>query len=248
MESILRLDRVYKRFGGVIAAKDVTLDIVPGELHGLIGPNGAGKSTMMNLISGIYKMDSGSIWYNGEDISNVPAYLRARNGIGRTFQTPRFLDRSSIRDNLYLGVDLHDQIGFLSSFFGKRGSDFSRELQELMEYAGFSLDIDDDIASLPFGQRKLLEIVRALLAHPKVILVDEPAAGLNSLEIRNVSALLTLAAKERNIGVLLIEHRMDMVMKLCDRIDVLCFGEIIARGTPKEVVSNPRVIEAYLGG
>ena len=248
MTPILELKNVCKRFGGVITANDVSLDILPGELHGLIGPNGAGKSTLMNLISGIYEMDSGEIYFEGKDISQQPSHKRAQMGIGRTFQTPRFLTRSSIRDNLYLGVDLHDQIGYLPSFLGKKGADATQELEELMEYAGFKFNWDDDISSMPFGKRKLLEIVRAMLSRPKVILVDEPAAGLNTVEIENVNTLLHVATRERNIGILLIEHRMDMVMSMCDRIDVLCFGEIIASGSPTEIVSNPRVIEAYLGG
>lgn len=244
---ILRLENVCKSFGGVVTAKQVNLQVMPGEVHGLIGPNGAGKTTMMNLISGIYEMDSGKITYDGRDVSHVPSHIRARMGIGRTFQTPRFLHRSSIRDNLLLGTDLHDQIGYWKSFWGVHKTDFQHDLEELMRYAGFQFDWDDDISSIPFGQRKLLEIVRAVLTYPKVMLVDEPAAGLTTQEIGNARDLLLFAAKKRNIGILLIEHQMDLVMSTCENIDVLVFGEIIASGVPEEIASNPLVLEAYLG-
>lgn len=246
-KAILELNGVCKSFGGVVTAKNIDLSVMPGEIHGLIGPNGAGKSTMMNLISGIYDVDQGVIQFNGQDITNIPSYIRARRGIGRTFQTPRFLYRSNIRDNLMLGVDLHDQLGFGKSFFGQKGSDFTKELQELMELAGFGFDWDEDITAIPFGQRKLLEIVRSLLGHPKVMLVDEPAAGLTTQEIHQAKNLLMFAAKKRNIGILLIEHQMELVMSSCERIDVLVFGEILARGVPEEISTNPIVLEAYLG-
>ena len=177
----------------------------------------------------------------------MPAHSRARLGIGRTFQTPRFLQRSSIRENLLLGTDLGDHFNYAQSYFGKKGADFEAELNELMQYAGFTFDWDDDITALPFGQRKILEIVRAMLSHPKLMLVDEPAAGLNSSEIDNVISLLTKAAKELGIGILLIEHAMDLVMNFCERIVVINFGKVIAYGSPSEVSSNPAVIEAYLG-
>lgn len=248
MEPVLKLEGVCKAFGGVVTANDVNLQVFPGEIHGLIGPNGAGKTTMMNLISGIYSCDSGRILFDGTDVTKVASHKRARMGIGRTFQTPRFLTKSSIRDNLYMGTDLQDQLGFIKSFLGVKGSDFSAEIEEYLKLTGFELDWDDDIDSLPFGHQKLLEIVRSLLSKPKVMLIDEPAAGLNSAEIQNVMNLIRYAAKEKGIGVLVIEHRMDMMLTLCEVIDVLSFGEIIGHGTPDEIVTMPRVLEAYLGG
>lgn len=244
---ILQLKDVCKSFGGVITAKNVNLQIMPGEIHGLIGPNGAGKTTMMNLISGIYTTDGGEIIFDGQDITKWPSYTRARKGVGRTFQTPRFLYRSSIRDNLMLGVDLHDQLGFFKSFMGFKGSNFNDELNELMDLAGFTFDWDEDILAIPFGKRKLLEIIRSILTHPKIMLVDEPAAGLTTQEIADAQRLLAFAADNRNIGVLLIEHQMELVMNTCENLDVLVFGEIVASGKAKEVTMNPVVLEAYLG-
>ena len=248
MEPVLKLEGVCKAFGGVVTASNVDLEVFPGEIHGLIGPNGAGKTTMMNLISGIYSCDDGKISFDGQDVTTVPSHRRARMGIGRTFQTPRFLTKSSIRDNLYMGTDLKDQLGFLKSFFGKKGSNFEEEIKEYLKLTGFELDWDDDIDTLPFGHQKLLEIVRSLLSKPKVMLIDEPAAGLNSAEIQNVMGLIRYAAREKGIGVLVIEHRMDMMLTLCDVIDVLNFGEIIGNGTPDEIVKMPQVLRAYLGG
>jgi len=248
MKPVLRLDGISKRFGGVVAAKDITFAVLPGEVHGLIGPNGAGKSTLMNIISGIYTPDKGTVYLRERDITKVPSFERARIGIGRTFQTPRFMQRSNIRDNLLMGTDLANQMGYLSSFIGKKGNPFEEELAELMEVAKFTFRWEDNISSLPFGKRKLLEIVRSMLGHPKVMLVDEPAAGLNNKEIEYAMDLLNLAARKRGIGVLLIEHSMDMIMDICDDIVVINFGEVIASGGPEQIASNPLVIEAYLGG
>lgn len=247
MKPILRLDKVCKRFGGVIAADDVTFSVIPGEVHGLIGPNGAGKSTLMNLISGIYDVDSGSVYLNEENVTRVPSHMRARMGIGRTFQTPRFLQRSSIRDNLLLGTDLANQFGYLKSYLGKKGSNFEGELAELMKMVDFTFDWEDDISALAYGQLKQLEIIRSMLTHPKIMLVDEPAAGLNNKEIDDVMELINVAAKKHGIGILLIEHSMDMIMNICEDIVVINFGKVIATGNPFEVSSNEAVIEAYLG-
>jgi ABC-type branched-subunit amino acid transport system ATPase component len=247
MNPILRLEKVSKSFGGVVAAKDVTFSVMSGTIHGLIGPNGAGKSTLMDLISGISEVDSGKVFLNEEEVTKIPPHKRARMGIGRTFQTPRFLQRSNIRDNLLLGTDLADQMGYFFSYFGKKGSDFETEMNMYMEHLNFSLDLESDIGTLTFGQRKQLEVVRALLTHPKVLLVDEPAAGLNNAEIDDIMSLLNYAASELEIGVLLIEHSMDMVMNICEQIVVINFGQVIAEGNPEEISRNEAVIEAYLG-
>jgi branched-chain amino acid transport system ATP-binding protein len=247
MKPILRLDNVNKRFGGVVAADNITFSVMPGEIHGLIGPNGAGKSTLMNLISGIYEADSGSIFLNEEDITNVPSFTRASMGIGRTFQTPRFLQRSNIRENLLLGSDLGSQFGYLKSYFGKKNLNFENEIKELMKMLDFTFDYEEDISSLTYGQQKQLEIVRSMLTRPKIMLVDEPAAGLNNKEIDDIMGLISFAAKERGIGILLIEHSMDMIMNICENITVISFGKVLSTGTPEEISSNEEVIEAYLG-
>lgn len=247
MNPILRLEGVSISFGGIIAADNVAFSVMPGEAHGLIGPNGAGKSTLMNIISGILTADSGKVYFAEKDLSNVPAYDRARMGIGRTFQTPRFLQRSNILDNMLVGTDLADQSGYLKSFFIRRNRNFEHELHKYLDILGFKVDLESDISVLSYGQLKSLEIVRALLSHPKVMLVDEPAAGLNNVEIEKAMALLNIATKEYGIGVLLIEHTMDMVMNFCEQIVVIHFGKVIAQGTPNEISINPDVIEAYLG-
>jgi len=247
VQHVMELENVCKKFGGVVTADKVCLSLDTGEIYGLIGPNGAGKTTLINLISGITEHDSGKIYFMGKDISEVPAFRRGRMGVGRTFQVPRFLNKSSVLDNLMLGVDLKNDVGDLKSFFGKPQVDLQAALKPLMKVAGFELDLNSEISSMSFGQLKLLEIVRALLSNPKVLLVDEPAAGLNSKEIDRVSELLTLAAKERGIAVLLIEHRMDLVVDICKKLHVLVFGKIIAEGAPEVVTTLPEVIEAYLG-
>lgn len=246
-EYLLEVRNVNKSFGGVVTAENVNMTVEAGQIRGLIGPNGAGKTTLLNLISGIYDVDSGSIFYKGKDITTMPSHKRARMGVGRTFQSPRFMNRASIEDNLKVGTDLLNQFGYVQSFFGKKGHDFMADLNELMEIAGFTFDWNDQITALPYGQQKLLEIVRAMLAKPSVILVDEPAAGLNKQEQERASALLRKAVGN-GVGVVLIEHSMDMVMSVCDRITVLNFGRVIAEGLPHEIANNKQVIEAYLGG
>lgn len=243
---VLKAENICINFGGVKGADNVSFEVNPGEIVGLIGPNGAGKTTTLNLISGIYKVDSGNVFLDGQNVTELPPYSRANLGLARTFQTPHFLKRSTIRDNMRLGTDLADKMGFIKSFIGKKGGDFDAEVTEMLEIAHFDVDWDMDIESIPYGQQKRLEIIRSLLTHPKVILVDEPAAGLNLKELEYSVDLLRYAAN-KGIGVVVIEHKMDMIMNLCHKIVVLNFGKVIGYGTPDEIVRNEDVIEAYLG-
>lgn len=244
--SVLKVENICISFGGVKGADNVSFEVEPGEIVGLIGPNGAGKTTTLNLISGIYNVDSGSVFLDGKDVTKLPPYTRAELGLARTFQTPHFLKRSTIRDNMLLGTDLADKMGFMNSFIGKKGGNFDEEVKEMLEIAKFDVDWDMDIESIPYGQQKRLEIIRSLLTHPKVILVDEPAAGLNLKELEHSVDLLRYAAG-KGVGVVVIEHKMDMIMNLCHKIVVLNFGKVIGYGTPDEIVKNEEVIEAYLG-
>jgi branched-chain amino acid transport system ATP-binding protein len=239
---VMTLDKVCKRFGGVIAADEVSFTLTSGQVRGLIGPNGSGKTTVLNVINGISEADLGTIMLDGKNITKQPSHVRARRGIARTFQHPRLLKRCDIRTNLFLGIDL--------AFLKEKTSLFSRKIdstfEHLLEIAGLKVNMHDPITALSYGQQKLFEIVRALLTKPKVILLDEPAAGLNTKEMERVGALIDIAVKS-DAAVLLVEHSMDLVMNLCNIITVLNFGRTICEGAPQEVQCNDAVIEAYLG-
>lgn len=239
---VLQLNDVCKRFGGVVAADNITLELYGGETFGLIGPNGAGKTTLLNLITGIYAASSGTITLNGKNVTKQPTHKRACLGIARTFQHPRLLDGCDIRTNIMMGVDLANKRK------KKSGQPLEEEIQMLLKCAGLQdVNLDDSVEKLAYGQQKMLEIVRSLLSEPEVLLLDEPAAGLNEKEMEYIVNLIHVAV-EKNIAVLLIEHAMDLVMGICDRLTVLNFGHQITTGTPEEIQANEEVIAAYLGG
>lgn len=237
----LLLKGLHKNFGGVVAADDINIEIYKGETFGLIGPNGAGKTTLLNLIMGIYGVSKGETYLNGEKITRYPIHKRAKLGIARTFQHPRLLNRCDIRTNIMMGIDLAKKRGV-------NKEDIDKEIQILLKYVDMDkIDLNDSIQKLSYGQQKLLEIIRSLLTDPEILLMDEPAAGLNSRELDYVAVLINVA-NERGQSVLLIEHAMDLVMSVCDRITVLNFGHQIATGTPEEIQRNEEVMKAYLGG
>jgi branched-chain amino acid transport system ATP-binding protein len=249
---MLKTKNVSKMFGGLAAISDLHIHIEPGELVGLIGPNGAGKTTAFNLMTGVYKPTEGELYFSGEDVAGMRPYIITNKGIARTFQNIRLFKSMSVIDNVKIGFHGHMRYGLFSAFFhGKKYRALEAEMEERALELLTIFDLGgkkDEIASnLPYGEQRRLEIVRALAAKPKLLLLDEPAAGMNPNETQNLMKLIHKIRKDFNLTILLIEHDMSLVMGICERLYVLDYGKIIAEGTPDEIKSNKRVIEAYLG-
>ena len=273
-ENLLRLDHITMQFGGVVAVDDLNLEINKGEIVALIGPNGAGKTTAFNVITGVYQPTNGAVWFDGAKIvENHPQgkmkkpykgqhageYTHALSptpdkitqmGMARTFQNIRLWKSQTVFDNVLIAKHCRSTSNVFSATFRlnrKEEAAQRAEVEKLLEIVGLSEEKDELATSLPYGKQRRLEIARALAAEPKLLLLDEPAAGMNPQETEDLTAFIGEIREKFNITIFLIEHHMNLVMDISDRIYVLDFGKLIASGTPAEIQKNQRVIDAYLG-
>lgn len=251
-EPLLKVDAVSVRFGGIVALDDVSFDVVQGEVRGLIGPNGAGKSTLFNCLSRLYHCDSGSIHFEGKLLSQMPRHQIAALGLGRTFQNLALFRTMTVRENVLVGTHSRHHSGFFSDAL--RLPDSARaelaakaRADDALELLGLQSVAHRVVADLPFGTQKRVELARALASGPSLLLLDEPACGLNHEELSSLGELILDIRKRLNLTVLLVEHHMSLVMGVCDRIVALNFGRKIADGTPEHIRNHPEVIRAYLG-
>ena len=249
---MLEISHIYKNFGGVAAVQDFSLTARRGEIHGIIGPNGAGKTTIFNVISGIYTADKGTVSLNGKDITKNEQYQIARKGIARTFQNIRLFKGLTVLQNVMCAFDSQTMYGLIGAFFPTKQRRKDEKLgletcRECLAIAGIESYAHDLPENLPYGLQRRLEIARALACHPSVLLLDEPAAGLNPTEVADLSLLIKRLSEDKHYTILLIEHRLELVMSISKYIHVQNFGKTIAVGLPEEIKKNPSVIEAYLG-
>lgn len=252
MAVILELKDVNKSFGGVQAVKDMSFKIESGELAGLIGPNGAGKTTIFNLVTGVYSVTSGNLEFKGRNINKLKTYQVVSLGIARTFQNLRLFAASSVLDNVMTAAQQHYKYSFFEaiSHFGrwKKLERATRgESMELLERVGLADRAEQAAGTLPYGLQRRLEIARALSLKPELLLLDEPAAGMNAEEVDQLNELIRNIHKDFNLTILLIEHHMDMVMEICPHIVCMNFGAKIAEGSPDQIQNHPEVLKAYLG-
>ncbi len=251
--SVLKADHIGIQFGGLRAVDDFSLELEESELFAIIGPNGAGKTTVFNMLTGIYKPTFGTIYVNGKDMSKCKPYEFTASGLARTFQNIRLFHKSSVLDNVKMAHTMKTNYGLVNTMLrsGKYYSEEKRVTEEsmkLLEMFGLKDKMSYFASNLPYGDQRKLEIVRALATEPKILLLDEPAAGMNPSEIDDIMLLIMRIRDELGITILIIEHHMKLVMAIAEKIKVLDFGVTIAEGSPGEIKNNAKVIEAYLGG
>ncbi|MBL1159863.1 ABC transporter ATP-binding protein [Streptococcus suis] len=251
--ALLEVKDLTKNFGGLTAVGDVIMELHEGELVGLIGPNGAGKTTLFNLLTGVYEPSEGTISLAGTILNGKAPSKIASLGLGRTFQNIRLFKNMTVLENVLIGLGNHGKSEVFASFFRlpafyKNEEALKTKAIELLKIFDLDGDADTLAKNLPYGQQRRLEIVRALATEPKILFLDEPAAGMNPQETAELTQLIRKIKEEFGITIILIEHDMSLVMEVTERIYVLEYGRLIAHGTPEEIRNNKRVIEAYLGG